>query len=386
MIKSLLSTALLLMLTLCASAQKPFTIKGSQAKDVATTKYLIYLADEDLNYPKSANDSIIVRKGKIEYSTTINQPLQAIIQKTDANGNPTQTFVQTFFIPGATMTLQATPEQLKIGGALFYQQSQQLKDTMKPASEAIQTAYDHYRSISMDKTIQNRDSALENAARAVTEKQNAFMHTIQDYYAAHKSDEGCVVSLVQTLRDEKYYEGADPSVKNGQFKTYLEKYVSQQQKARAERKAREKAAQEAASKTACGQMFTDFEAEYDGKIQKLSDYVGRGKYVLVDFWASWCGPCRAEIPNLIKVYNQYKGDRFEVLGVATWDKPEDTLKAIGQMGIPYPQIINAQQAGSKAYGITGIPQIILFGPDGTILKRDLRGEDVNAAVEDVLKQ
>ena len=385
MIKKNLSSALLLALALGTNAQQTFKIQGTQSKGVTTTKYLIYLADEDLNYPKSANDSIIVRKGKIEYSTTINQPLQAIIQKTDANGNPTQTFVQTFFIPGATMTLQATPEQLKIGGALFYQQSQQLKDTMKPASEAIQTAYDHYRSISMDKTIQNRDSALENAARAVTEKQNAFMHTIQDYYAAHKSDEGCVVSLVQTLRDEKYYEGADPSVKNGQFKTYLEKYVSQQQKARAEREAREKAAQEAASKSACGQMFTDFQAEYNGKTYKLSDYVGRGKYVLVDFWASWCGPCKAEIPNLIKVYNQYKGDKFEVLGVATWDEPKATLKAIEQMQIPYPQILNAQRAGSDAYGITGIPQIILFGPDGTILKRDLRGEQIEATIKELLK-
>ena len=385
MIKKILSSALLLALALGANAQQTFKIQGTQSKGVTTTKYLIYLADEDLNYPKSANDSIIVRKGKIEYSTTINQPLQAIIQKTDANGNPTQTFVQTFFIPGATMTLQATPEQLKIGGALFYQQSQQLKDTMKPASEAIQTAYDHYRSISMDKTIQNRDSALENAARAVTEKQNAFMHTIQDYYAAHKSDEGCVVSLVQTLRDEKYYEGADPSVKNGQFKTYLEKYVSQQQKARAEREAREKAAQEAASESATGQMLTDFQAEYDGKIQKLSDYVGRGKYVLVDFWASWCGPCKAEIPNLIKVYNQYKGDKFEVLGVATWDEPKATLKAIEQMQIPYPQILNAQRAGSDAYGITGIPEIILFGPDGTILKRNLRGEQIEATIKELLK-
>lgn len=385
MIKQILSTALLLTLALSANAQQKFKIQGTQSKDVTTAKYLIYLADAELNYPKSANDSIIVRKGKIEYSTSISQPLQAIIQKTDAKGNPTQTYIQTFFIPGATMTLQASPEQLRIGGDLFYQQSQQLKDTMKPASEAIQTAYDHYRSISMDKTIQNRDSALENAARVVTEKQNAFMHTIQDYYAAHKSDDGCVVSLVQMLRDEKYYEGADPSVKNGQFKTYLEKYVSQQQKARADREAQEKAASEAASKSAVGQMFTDFQAEYDGKTYKLSDYVGRGKYVLVDFWASWCGPCKAEIPNLIKVYNQYKGDKFEVLGVATWDEPKATLRSIEQMKIPYPQILNAQRAGSDAYGITGIPQIILFGPDGTILKRDLRGEQIEATIKELLK-
>jgi thiol-disulfide isomerase/thioredoxin len=112
--------------------------------------------------------------------------------------------------------------------------------------------------------------------------------------------------------------------------------------------------------------------------------VGKGKYVLVDFWASWCGPCRAEIPNLINVYNRYKGDKFEVIGVATWDKPNDTKRAIAEMGIPYPQIMNAQKAGSDAYDIEGIPEIILFGPDGTILKRGLRGEAIEAEIKKAL--
>ena len=137
-------------------------------------------------------------------------------------------------------------------------------------------------------------------------------------------------------------------------------------------------------KTAEGMPFVDFEAEWEGKTQRLSDYVGKGKYVLVDFWASWCGPCRMEIPNLIRVYNEYKGEKFEVIGVATWDKPRDTQKAIADMQIPYPQIMNAQKAGSDAYGIEGIPEIILFGPDGTILRRGLRGEQIEEAVKNVL--
>ena len=141
---------------------------------------------------------------------------------------------------------------------------------------------------------------------------------------------------------------------------------------------------EKAAKTAPGKMFTDFEAEYEGQVQKLSDYVGKGKYVLVDFWASWCGPCRREIPTIIELYDKYAGENFEVLGVATWDQPDDTKKAMEELGIKYPQIMNAQKAGSDAYNIEGIPEIILFAPDGTIVKRGLRGESMVKAVEEAL--
>lgn len=140
------------------------------------------------------------------------------------------------------------------------------------------------------------------------------------------------------------------------------------------------------SHTAEGTQFVDFECEYNGKVQKLSDYVGKGKYVLVDFWASWCGPCRQEIPNIKAVWEKYHGDRFEVLGVATWDEPDNTLKAIEEEGVKYPQIINAQQAGSDAYSISGIPEIILFAPDGTIVKRGLRGDAIEKTVAEALAQ
>ncbi len=136
-----------------------------------------------------------------------------------------------------------------------------------------------------------------------------------------------------------------------------------------------------------GAMFTDFEAvQPDGSVAKLSDYVGKGKYILVDFWASWCGPCKREIPNIKAAWNKYKGDKFDVLSVAVWDKPEDTAKAAEEHGVVWNQIVNAQKTPTDIYGIEGIPHLILFGPDGTIVKRGdaLRGEGLDAFLSSIL--
>ncbi len=142
--------------------------------------------------------------------------------------------------------------------------------------------------------------------------------------------------------------------------------------------------------TKAGQPFVDFTIVQDPEnpetsTVKFSDYVGKGKYMLVDFWASWCGPCKAEIPNIKAVYEKYAGEDFDVLSVAVWDKPKDTAKAAAELGITWNQIINAQQVPTDLYGIDGIPHIMLVGPDGIILNRDLRGDLIEVNVSRYVK-
>ena len=144
-------------------------------------------------------------------------------------------------------------------------------------------------------------------------------------------------------------------------------------------------AAEKLDKTAPGKMFTDFTVTTsDGKEVKLSDYVGKGEYVLVDFWASWCGPCMREMPGLKEIYNEYNGKGLQILGVAVWDKPEDTRNAVATHKLPWTIIDNAQRIPTDIYGIMGIPHIIMFAPDGTIVFRGLTGTALLKAVDETI--
>ncbi len=127
-----------------------------------------------------------------------------------------------------------------------------------------------------------------------------------------------------------------------------------------------------------GQPFTDLEmADPDGKMHKISELVGEGKWVLVDFWASWCGPCRAEMPNVVEAYNKFHAKGFEVVGISFDQKKEPWVKAIAQLKLPWLQLSDLkgwQCAAAPVYKIDAIPDNILIDPQGKIAARALRGK------------
>lgn len=137
--------------------------------------------------------------------------------------------------------------------------------------------------------------------------------------------------------------------------------------------------------TAEGKPFVDIKGrDLEGKDVALSDYVGKGNYVLMDMWASWCSPCKEEIPNLAKLHNQFKDKGLTVVGLFVWDKEEKLKKAVEKEKICWPQIYDKENVARDLYGVKGIPFIVLFAPDGTILKRELRGEVMIKTVTELL--
>ena len=143
-------------------------------------------------------------------------------------------------------------------------------------------------------------------------------------------------------------------------------------------------------KVAVGQKFTDFEmADEQGKMHKLSEFVGNGKnIVLIDFWASWCPPCRRDMPNLVDVYKQYKGKGFEIVGISLDSKKEAWEKGIKDLKITWTQLSDLQgwkNSGAKLYGVNSIPHTVLVDKDGTIIAKGLHGKEVGEKLGEMLK-
>lgn len=131
-----------------------------------------------------------------------------------------------------------------------------------------------------------------------------------------------------------------------------------------------------------GMPFIDIKGvDEKGNEVALADFLGKGNYVLVDMWASWCQPCRQEIPNLAQLYRKYNGKGLTVVGIFTWDQKENLSRTLQEEKITWPQIVDIKNEAMQSYGVNGIPFIFLLSPDGIILKRGLRGENMIQTVE-----
>jgi thiol-disulfide isomerase/thioredoxin len=261
----------------------------------------------------------------------------------------------------------------KIGGTplndIFDKYEKEMDGIRKSATE-------EQRQMGSDKSL-NEEARRAKAKELYTKTNDKMMEIALNYVKFNKNNAVCALVINNNIRGfgdnkelfDKFYNNA------GEYAKKFPPVVAAVKRF------------EALDKVQVGKPFIDFtiaNGNLDGTSVSLSDYVGKGKYILVDFWASWCGPCKAEIPNIANVYNEFKGDKFDVLSIAVWDEREKTIKAAKEHNIIWNQIIDAQRIPTELYGIAGIPQIMLFGPDGKIVAKGIRGENVRKAVAEAL--
>ena len=143
------------------------------------------------------------------------------------------------------------------------------------------------------------------------------------------------------------------------------------------------------AKVAIGQKYTDFEMmNIAGHKAKLSDYVGSGKVVLIDFWASWCPPCRRDMPHLVALYKKYSDKGFEIVGVSLDSKQDAWEKGVKDLSISWPQLSDLkgwENVGAALYGVNSIPHTVLVTRDGTIAAKNLHGAKLEEKLKELLK-
>lgn len=137
-----------------------------------------------------------------------------------------------------------------------------------------------------------------------------------------------------------------------------------------------------------GAELVDFELPDEvGVKHRLSEYIGHGHYVLVDFWASWCGPCRQEMPNVHAAYERFHERGFDILGLSLDNNREAWLKAVAELGMTWPQLSDLKgwkSLAAQMYDVRAIPFTLLFDPEGKVVEANLRGEALGKKLEELI--
>lgn len=233
-----------------------------------------------------------------------------------------------------------------------------------------------YWNVAEDST--QTDSVRAHAKKVIESVQREQLDYLVSFIRSH------IKSGLSHLLFESYYQTLEPK--------YIEEILAEVKKAGIEDELYTTAKQklDAMKKTTPGNQFTDIELnDQNGKSIKLSTIVPNNKITMIDFWASWCGPCRAEMPHVVELYKKYKSKGFEIVGVSLDKNKESWIKAIQTLNMPWPQISDLKgwkSKGAASYDITAIPATVLINQKGEIVAKNLRGEELSKKLDELLNQ
>lgn len=344
-----------LLLAVSAQAQKvKYTVKGVSKENGK----MVYLEDR---LTSTAVDSAIVAKGKFSFKGVADK--NAIFGIT-FDQKDWRTWRMLFFNDGKPITVNMNDSTLK--GSLL---NERLTYYNVEINGLPSSYYPKRRSEMTRKMFEEERESLLPAALIVEGQRcygtNGLLSMLEEKpaYAEHPK----VKEYEKTLR---WMATATIVVSSGKTE---------------EQKAADKAAKDAF----IGQQFTDFEmADTLGSTHKLSEYVGNGHWLLVDFWASWCGPCCREMPNVVAAYEKYHTKGLEIVGVSLDGRREPWVEAIEKLKMPWTHLSELKAWESSVtmiYKINAIPDNLLIDPLGKIVARDLRGEDLHAKLAELLE-
>ena len=365
---------LLLMPVGICMAQDKFSIAGKLG-DAANDKMVVlsYVNKEG----KNAKDSALVKKGKFTLNGTTAYGNKAYLSlvpvQKDSTKKRTQPDYQQFYLEKGNYKVVSADSLSKATITGTKVQSDYLEFNTK--TNALLTQWQQITQ-RFQKAMAKKDSfemkAIQAEARPLHAKLEAtldsFIYSHPDSYVSLDLVADNKTSVIDPETFDPFYKALSPRVLNSfTGKRITEKY-------------------EKAKQTFVGKAFDFTQEDVAGNPFKLSSL--RGKYVLVDFWASWCGPCRAENPNLLKAYQELKDKNFEIVSISLDENKNAWLKAVEKDALPWKQVSDLKGWKNEVaikYGVTAVPQNLLINPEGVIVAKNLRGEGLTEKLTAVMK-
>ncbi|MDR6785022.1 thiol-disulfide isomerase/thioredoxin [Pedobacter africanus] len=370
----------LLLLPFMAAAQKNYTLTGILPAVKGQAKaYLVLLK----NNAWKEVDSTAIKNGRFQFTGTVDEPQSAMIaiRRNGAADSGRQRDALGFFIENSKITMIGTDSisNAKITGSVADLENSEREALMKPVTARIIQIQNEFGKKTADgayvKSLEERKKAGDSIQKLVAKNKRINWEFAESHL---NSFMGLYTFNMYVL--DSHFEAAKVEPLFNRFSAALKSSPLGLRTA-------EKI--EIGKRRQAGARATDFtQNDLNDKPFTLSSL--RGKYVLVDFWASWCVPCRAENPNVVKAYNELKGKNFEIVGVSL-DYPGGKAvwaEAVKKDGLPWIHVSDLKGWKNEVallYGINSVPQNLLINPEGVIIAKNLRGEDLTEKLKALIK-